>query len=197
MEVATVAHGHGAKGVAMVGAGQADEAGAPGMAGQLPVLKGKLERDLDGIGAVIAEEDPVEIAGGCARQRGGKLRAGLVGQPEHRGVGHPPNLVDQRAVQIRIIVTMHIGPDGGIAIEVATALGIGQPAALSRCDRQWRQAQVLLHLRERMPDVPAVPAVNLIRNLLFNSRFRKNRGCAFSHRQTGKRVRAIAGPGIC
>ncbi len=156
VEEAAVARRHRPEGVAMVAAGQPNDAGFLRPAGQLPVLEGELERHLDGARPVVAEEDPVQAGRGQARELGGQLRPDRVREPEHRGMRDPVQLAPEGGIEVRIVVAMDIGPDRGIAIEVGPSLRIGEPPALALGDREGRQAGVFLHLRKRMPDMPQV-----------------------------------------
>jgi hypothetical protein len=68
------AEADGAERVAVVGAGESDEAAAVGARVLLPVLEGNLDGDLDGGGAVVAEEDAGEARRCGSGELGGEER---------------------------------------------------------------------------------------------------------------------------
>ena len=69
-------------------------------------------------------------------------------------MGHPAGLGHEGGVEAGMPVAVHVAPHAGRAIEVAVAVGIDEPAALTPLDQEWF---ILLHLREGVPDVLAVP----------------------------------------
>ena len=48
-----------------------------------------------------------------------------MGEAEQSGVGDAPELVDQGGVEIGVVVTVDVGPDRGVAVEIGAPLGIG------------------------------------------------------------------------
>jgi hypothetical protein len=58
-------------------------------------------------------------------------------------------------------VAVDIGPDGGVAVEVAAALGVPEPAALASGDVDPGVVQVLPHLGEGVPGVPPVGGIEV------------------------------------
>ena len=124
VEGPTIAQRHGAKGVTVVGAGESGDTGAAGLTDQLPVLERELEGDLDGVGAVVREEAAIERT---ARQAGkllGELGGARVVEAEEGDVGDLVELGAEGGVELGVVVSMDIGPDGGVSIEVATPFGV-------------------------------------------------------------------------
>ena len=87
-------------------------------------------------------------------------------------------------VELGVVVSMDIGPDGGVSIEVATSFGIPQPAPLASSDMDARVVQVLPHLGEGVPGVPPVGGNQGVGG-------RRDRGGRREHRE-----RVIAARGI-
>ena len=160
MEKPAVAYRHRPEGVAMVAASQPDDPALFRSAGELPILEGKLECDLDGPGAVVAEEHATEAGRGQPGELGRQFRADGVRKPQHGRMRHLVQLPPQGGVEVRVVVPVDVRPDRGIAIEIGAALRVGQPAAPPGSDRQGGQAGILLHLRKRMPHMPKVGGMN-------------------------------------
>src|ERR1700726_3211958 len=70
-------------------------------------------------------------------------------------MGHFLQFLPNRPVQGRMTMPMDVGPDGGVAIQVASADTIFQPRSLS--GNQHQRLVIgqypVTHLRERMPNV--------------------------------------------
>ena len=69
----------------------------------------------------------------------------------------PPKLSPDRGVYLRPAMPVDIAPERGDPIQVFLTMNVLEPAAASGADHDRRLALVLLHLRERMPDVPFIP----------------------------------------
>ena len=159
VEGPAVSQGHRAEGVAVVGAREGRDLAALQAAGELPVLEGELERDLDGVGAVVGEEAAGEDAVGEGGELGGELRRARVVQAEEGDVRDLVELGAQGGVEIRVVVPVDVRPDRGVAVEVAPALGVDQPAPLAAHEVQAGVVHVLPHLGERMPGMPPVGGI--------------------------------------
>ena len=151
VEPAAVAHGHRAEGVAVVAARQSDDAAFLGFARELPVLERKFERDLNGVGAIVAEEAAAEFSvGECGEFLGERGGLGMI-DAEQRRVRDLVKLRAECGVEVGIAVAVDVGPERGGAVEVTIALDIKQPATFGAGDMEARVVQILTHLRERMP----------------------------------------------
>ena len=157
MEQIDVAEADGANGVAVVSTGQGKEPGfgkAPGAAGE---LVGELERHFHGGRTVVGEEyfreRRFELRIGEFDEPGGELRGGWVGQAEGRDVGDTAKLLLERAVEFGVIVTVQIGPDAGVGIEVSAAVQIAEERTAARGDDDGLVLQPIAHLGEWMPVV--------------------------------------------
>ena len=74
--------------------------------------------------------------------------------------GHPAELRLERGVEPRMPVAVDVAPHARRAVEVAAPLGVDEPRANAAIDEQ---RLVFLHLRERVPDVLAIPLAQQIR----------------------------------
>ncbi len=149
-------------GVAVVGATQGHEAGAPtigGVAGLLPELVGHLHGDLDRSGAVVAEEDAFE-AGRCQRREPpGELYRGGAGIAEEGAVREAAELRGNGGIDLRTPMSEQVAPERGDAVEIAAAVGIDQPVPLGRYHHERMFVGIHAVGREWVPDVAAVGLV--------------------------------------
>ena len=83
----------------------------------------------------------------------GQLCRGSTSQTQGRSVRHSGQLTSNGRVDARIPMTMEIGPNGGVGIEVLPALHVAQDRPLPFDQHNGLGAQPVLHLGERMPDV--------------------------------------------
>ena len=142
--------------LAVVAAGQADEAGLVRLALVAPGMRAHLQRDLGGRGAVAAVEGMAQA--GERTQPLGQLHHRRMGEAGQHDVIEPAELVDQRLAQRRVVVAEQVDPPGADAVEDAPPLGVMQPDALGAHHRHQRQAGpaaglalVQLHLGAGMP----------------------------------------------
>ena len=155
-EAVDAAHADGAERVAVIGLADRDKPRPLWLRriGLQPVLKRHLECRLDGAGTVAREEDLLEAGGGHLDEPSCKLDRCGVGEAEVCGVGHLAQLRHDRGVEPRVAVAVDVAPHAGRAIEVAAPGGVDEPRPLAPLDEQ---RLVFLHLRERVPDVLAIP----------------------------------------
>ena len=59
-------------------------------------------------------------------------------------------------------MSMQVGPDGRIGVEVFFAANVAQHCALAGRDDNWLTSQPVAHLRERMPDELMVELSNFV-----------------------------------
>jgi hypothetical protein len=152
-----IAHRHGSRGVAVIGAAEGEEAGAAAGAAIEPVLQRHFQCHLDGDRTGVAEKHPVEIA--WRQQANQPLRQGqrlLVHQAAEHDVGHRLELALDRGADMRMVIAVAGGPPRGDAVDQFAAVGKPDAAALGRGDRKRRRYR--FHLRIGQPDmVEAVP----------------------------------------
>ena len=161
MEGLGVADADRAQRVAVVRLGERDEARAPRLAAQLPVLERQLERDLDRGGAGVGVEDARQRRRRQLDQPLGQHRRRHVGEAEHGGVRDPVALRLERLVELALAVAVHVAPQRRDAVEVAPAVGVDQVVALAALDDQRRLGEPVAHLGERMPEVLVIPGHQL------------------------------------
>ena len=140
----------------MIGLADGDELRPPlaRRIGLEPILEGHLQGRFNGARAVTGEKHLLQARRRHLHQPPGKLDRGRIGEAEIRRVGHPAGLGQQRRIEARMSVAVDVAPHARRAIEIAAAVAIDERAALAPLDEQ---RLVLLHLRERMPDMLAVP----------------------------------------
>jgi hypothetical protein len=146
--------------VAMVGAFQRKESrrrsGAPGSAGE---FVGQLQGDFEGSGSVVREKGSNQFrsdgfpTSGQARELSCELAGGWIGKSQGGGVGHLFQLLSESAVEMRMIVAVQIGPNGGIRVQVSSAMDILQDRSSTTRQDYWLLPEPILHLRKRVPDV--------------------------------------------
>ena len=125
-----------------------------------PVLERHLEGRLDGARPVAREEDLLEPLRCDLDEPAGELDRGGIGEAEVRGVGHLGGLLGEGRIEPRVPVAVHVAPHAGRAVEVAGTVGVDEPRALAPLDQE---RVVILHLRERVPDVLAIPPEQVTR----------------------------------
>lgn len=163
-EVVDRADAHRADGVAMVGAGEREEARAsrPAVAATIVlcgVLERDLQRDLDGGAAVVAVEDAREGAiplGGDPDELGG----GRVRRHRQRYVGEGARLGLERRDEARMREAEDLRPPGARGVEVAAAVEVDEPRTLGRCHDQIVPLGVALVRGEGPPDVRPIEGQN-------------------------------------
>ncbi len=178
------------EGVAVIGVFEGDEAvaGRLGIGLLAPVLEGHLERDLDGGGAVVGEEDAGEAGWGEVREAAGQFDGGGVGDSEERDVGHLVELAADGLVDAGVAMAVDVAPEGADAIEVAAAVGVEEVDALAAFDDQGVGRQPVGLGREGVPEVGPVPgAEGLDVDLGHGPQFRTARGVAVEVRARSRR----------
>ena len=150
--------------VAVVGAGEGDELGPLLAAALAPVLERHLERDLDRGRARLGVEDAVEARRRDLDQPAGELGGARMGEPEHRRVRDPPELVAHGGVDRRVAVAVDVAPQRRDAVDVAVAVGVDQVGALGALDHQRLLALPVELLRERVPEVALIEVGDRIRH---------------------------------
>ena len=163
VELGALADGHRPEGVAMVGAFHRDDPALGVLADELPVLERKLQRDLDGVAAVVGEEAAWEGAVREPGQVGGELGRDRVVQAEQRHVGDLVELIAEGAVQVRVVMAMDVRPDRGVAVEVALPFPVDQPVALAADQVEAGVVLILPHLGKRMPPEAPVGGIEGVR----------------------------------
>ena len=74
-------------------------------------------------------------------------------------MGHLVELLANGRIEPRVMVAVNVAPDAGASVEICAAVDIDQCAAVGPFDHQ---RFVLGHLREGVPEVVAVPGVELV-----------------------------------
>ena len=129
MKQIAFAETHGSDRVPMIGADGGDKFCPLGLPRLGKGLNDHLEAGLHGRGAVIGKENPVQfrrifLSLEIREEFFSKPGGGLMGQAQKRGVSHFPKLGPDRVIELRVSVPVEIGPDGGVAVEVATPFSI-------------------------------------------------------------------------
>ena len=124
-----VGDAHGAEGIPVITAAQAEEAGSGGALG-VPVLLGHLERHLHRHRAGIGEEHPIQPGRGDLHQLAAQLDGGGMGQAAKHHVGHLAELSARRRIQLRHLIAVNTGPPGAHAIHQSTAIAQAEGHAL-------------------------------------------------------------------
>ena len=158
VEAVDPAHRHGAERVAVVAVRERDERGPPCVLSPslAPVLERHLQRHLGGRRPGVGEEDPAQARRGeldqARRERGGAA----MGQPEHRRMGDPLELVADRAVDQRMAVPVDVAPKRRDSVDVPLSLRVDQVGAVGALDHQRRLPAPFTLLGEGMPEVAMV-----------------------------------------
>src|SRR5205814_2007260 len=79
---------------------------------------------------------------------------------ESRAVGDPVELLADRGIDSRMVVTVDIAPHAAGAVEILAAIDIDETAALGALNNE---ELVLGHLGERVPIVATVPFAKVVR----------------------------------
>ena len=93
-----------------------------------------------------------------------ELRCWGIGEAEERGVGNPVKLGACGAVESRMIVTMEVGPNRGVAVEVDVAVLIVEGAALPANDAKGLALEPVSHVGEGVPCELAIPVGWIVLN---------------------------------
>ena len=163
VELGAFADGHRAEGIAVVGAFHRDDPSLGVPSDELPILERKLQRDLDGVAAVVRIEATRQRT---ARQSGeifGELGGDRVVQAEERHVGNLLELLAEGAVQVRIVVAMDVRPDRGVTVQVALPFPVDQPVPFAADQMQPGIVLILPHLGKRMPPEAPVGGIEGVR----------------------------------
>lgn len=84
-----------------------------------------------------------------SRRQGG---CGFVGQAQCGGMLEAAELASNRRVDLRLSVSVEIGPDRGIRVEVFPVIHIPKHGPFASCDDDGFPLQPVAHLGEWMPD---------------------------------------------
>ena len=149
----------GTESVAVVSVGESDEAAPFRLGGLLAKLERHLLGHLDGGRSIVGEKDPLQRAFGEKRGEFPRQFSGeRMSEAEKRRVTDFFRLPLDGGGDAWVSVAVDVRPDRGIPIEIALALRVEQPGALSvRDDGRlvvWI-APIILR-RERMPAVALV-----------------------------------------
>lgn len=125
--------------------------------GELMELQGHLEGCFDGGGTVIGEEAASEVRGPELAEFLCELSGGRVGESEKGGMGDALELPMDCGIEARVVMSVDVGPDGGVTVEVGVTVLVGDAAALARDDGEGLRFEPVPHVGERMPDELAVP----------------------------------------
>ena len=118
----------------VVGDVAADHLQPIGLTGHPEVLAGQLPRRLYRLGSSGGEEDPVAVAGGQLGQPVGQLHGHRVGVAPDREVGEGAGLAGGGLGQLGAAVADLAGEQPGQAVEVALAVLVVDPDALTADD---------------------------------------------------------------
>src|SRR5580700_2529378 len=85
-------------------------------------------------------------------------------ESEKRAMGNSGQLLGNRTVNPRVIMTVNVGPNGRIAVQIPLARGIPKPRSLPGDDKQRVMAgnSPFPHLGKRMPDMTFLPLRGLL-----------------------------------
>jgi hypothetical protein len=128
----------------MVTVGEAEEATLLRTADVEPVLKGDLERDLDGDRPRIGEEDACQPRRRHRGQSFGQHERRFVRQAAEHDMRHHGELSSDRLADIRVVISVASAPPRRDAVDQLAAVRQDDPAALGPDHRQRRRRN--LHL---------------------------------------------------
>ena len=157
-EVAVAVHAHAAKVHAVVALAQADELGAVGLAAQLVVLAGDLQRAFHRVRAAVAEHHRGHAFGLHQRHQPGRELDGLHvrGAAERVVERQRVHLRDHRVAH-RLVAVPQVGaPEAAHAVEQLVAVHVPDPAAFAAGNDVGRRRQHGLGVGHGVPDVLAV-----------------------------------------
>ena len=146
--------------VAVVRVAEADVGAALRLALLLEVLERHLERDLRRGRAGVRVEDAIKAGRRDLDQAIGQLGGQRVGEPQHRRVRDAVELIADRLVDAGMPVSVHVAPERGDAVDVATAVGADQVGALAALDDQRFVLRPTLLLCERVPQMARVEVLD-------------------------------------
>lgn len=147
------AYGEGADGFAVVGFGEAHEAGSFGMAGLVVVLEGHFQSGFHGGGAVVMEGESGEALRQDFLQFPGQLYGGLVGEVGENDVFEPVDLVFQGLIDFRIGMAEEVAPPRGNDVQIGFSSGVVEVDAFAVIDDDRGKYFIVLHLHGGVPDV--------------------------------------------
>jgi len=138
---------HGADGVAVICPFWGDELGPLPLSRLGEGLDDHFQAGFHRGGAVVGKEDPgegrgISVLADIRQQLLGQSDGGLVGQTEKGGVGNFSKLVTDGFVQFGMAMTVKVGPDGGVAVEVALAVGSDEPRAFAGNNRDGMEGGI-------------------------------------------------------
>ena len=147
--------------VAVIGAIQRDVQGfaAVRLAALPPVLKRHLQRHFHRRGAVVGKEDVPQPGRRDIDQPLGQGDGRRMRAAQQRDVGDVLELCDDRRVELRMAMAVHVAPQAADRVEIFPAVDVDQRRALAALEDQ---RLVLGHLRERVPDDLAIPLDELL-----------------------------------
>src|SRR5450432_4096663 len=96
----------------------------------------------------------MEVTRHDVRQALGKPHRRVASHAERRAVGHAIELLANRGINSRMMMTVHVAPHAAGPIDVFAAVDVDQSTALGPRDHK---RLILSHLRESMPKMAAVP----------------------------------------
>ena len=83
-----------------------------------------------------------------------------VRRAQQRDVGHATKLFGQRGIQARMAVPVDVAPQAAHGIQILAAVDVDQRRAVGPLENQ---RPIFGHLRERMPEDLAIPALEFVR----------------------------------
>jgi hypothetical protein len=146
-----VGDGERAERLAVVAAGEADEAPLLRPPGVAPRVVAHLERDLGRRRAVGSVERVAEAARRERREPLGQLDRRTVRRAREHRVLELAELRDDRRADARLAMAEQVDPPRRHRVEQAAAVEVLEPHAVGARDRHERQRLVRLHLRARVP----------------------------------------------
>jgi len=120
-----------------------------------PKLKRHLQRDFHRRRAIVRKEDMFESRRSQLDQPSRQPDRGRIRHPQRRDMRHPAQLLDDRRVDPRMPMPVDVAPQAAHAVQVSPAIQIEQLAPLRPLDHK---RLVFRHLRERVPNVLAIPS---------------------------------------
>ena len=127
----------------------------------VPVCKRHLARHLDGCAPVVGEEDLGQIVGHQFDQTPRQLDGVGRGQPQQRAMCNAPELIDNRLIDVRMVVAVDVAPDACDPVDVLTSVGVDEHIAPAGHDHQRVGLVPQLVLRKRVPEVLVIPLLDL------------------------------------
>ena len=131
------------------------------MVALLPVLKRHLESRFNSRSTIIGIKHPGQSGGSEFDQPPCQPNCRNVAHSQKSCMGDGIDLLFESFIQLGYTVAMNIAPEGGSAIEIIPAVEIAQETAMGGGDDQGALAGVVFHRREWVPDMLAVPLLEL------------------------------------